>query len=96
MAEYDVGWRQRELSGQKARYQAAYAELDFLPFNGINLRLKYDFTDPDADLRDDQIYRVGVGFDLYFMPNLALTGQFRTAFATSQGADGLFIVRAWL
>lgn len=99
MAEYDVGWRQRELSGNEAKYQAAYAEADLLAVNGLNLRFKYDFTDPDAELGKDHIHRTGLGFDFYIIPNLAVTMQARLAFpaaAAQATADGLLILRAWL
>lgn len=99
MGEYNVGYRQREGSGAEALYQAAYAELDWLPVNGLNLRLKYDFTDPDGEVGEDHIHRGGTGFDWYVVPNVALTGQVRLAVPAGGGElspDGLFILRGWL
>jgi hypothetical protein len=100
MAEYDIGWRQRELSGKTAQHTAAYAELDWLPYNGLNLRLKYDFADPDAEVKEDHLHRVGFGFDLNIIPNVVWTTQARLGIpAVGEGElqpDFILILRGWL
>lgn len=47
---------------------AAYGELDVLAVRGVNLRLAYDFADPDIDVPEDQRERFTFGADVFALP----------------------------
>lgn len=103
LGEVAVGRRQRPLSGSESTHSAALAELDWLVANGVNLRLKYDFSDADTEVEADHLHRVGFGFDLNPIPNLTLTGQVRLGVAPTGsgeggegGADAIFFLHGWL
>ena len=102
LGELAFGSHQRELSDSHAAQLALYQELDYLPFNGLNLRVKYDLSDPDLRVAGDQVHRVSWGGDWIALPGLSLTGEVRwrrsggggTTKVTS-GLDGMLYVRAW-
>jgi hypothetical protein len=97
MGEYVVGRRQRVVSGAWQGHVAGMLEADLLVFNGLNLRAKVDWTDPDMAIAGDEIQRLGLGFDVHPLPNITVTGQSRVGVAGGeQGVDAIVFVHAWL
>ena len=101
MGEFAFGTRQRPLSGQTTRQIAFYSELFYSPFNGINLRLKYDASDYDTEIKDDHYHRLSLGLDLYVLPKMSIHTQLRMRFSgqssVEQGlaTDVFWMLRAW-
>ena len=100
LAEFALGRRQRQLSGLSTLHNAAFVELDWLALNGLNIRFKYDFVDPDIEVSDDHVNRIGAGFDFHPVPNVTLTGQARMGITSSGSGeppvDFIFFARGWL
>lgn len=101
IGEFIVGGAQRGGSGQHIGQLAALLELSYLPFNGIGLRLRYDYGDPDTGVIDDHYSRIAFGLDLNLLPNIELSSWARLRIdRTSAGnatatPDGLIVLRAW-
>ncbi|MCA9672413.1 MAG: hypothetical protein KC503_42760 [Myxococcales bacterium] len=91
MGEVAFGNRQRPVSGATTGQVAAYHEIDFLPFNGVNLRLKYDYSDPDTVLASDHFHRISVGLDLVFFPGLTFSTQVRARIAARDTSTDVFL-----
>jgi hypothetical protein len=98
LGEIAAGTFQRLGNGSGAFQAASTQELNYAPFNGLNVKLKYDYTDPDFEVANDQLNRVGLGFDLTFIPGLRLTAMGRAIFIPEAGAEADFFmfVRGWL
>ena len=101
LAEAAVGRRQRPLSGTSTWHIASFVEADWLAMNGLNLRLKYDFNDPDGAVGADHVNRFGAGFDFHPIPNMMLTGQARLGVPAAEEledplVDFFFFLRTWL
>jgi len=96
--EIDFGSFQRA-SGLESDKAAAYTEIDWLAFNGINLLLAYDWADPDREVMDDESHRVQAGVQVIVVPGVTLDGRIRGLIpATDQGSDtDLFLqLHFWL
>lgn len=87
LGEVALGRRQRPRSGRGSTHTAAMAELGWLVINGLNLRLKFDYSDADTEVEADHVYRLGLGFDLNPIPNLTLTAQARFGVAPTAGGE---------
>ncbi|MCA9664905.1 MAG: hypothetical protein KC503_04930 [Myxococcales bacterium] len=85
LGELTVGRHQRQISGSHQGFLAQMHELDFLVRNGVNLRIKYDFGDPDFDVTGDHYHRLGFGGDLYFLPGLAFRYEVRWQINPGEG-----------
>ena len=85
--EFDTGTQQRA-SGLRAHKRAAYAELDWPAWNGINFLLAYDWADPDRDVIDDESSRYQVGGQLTVYPGVTLDGRLRYLRVTTPAGDG--------
>ena len=98
LGEIAAGTFQRPGNSSDAFQAASTQELNYAPFNGLNLKLKYDYTDPDFAIANDQLNRVGLGFDLTFIPGLRLTAMGRAIFIPEAGAaaDFFMFFRGWL
>ncbi len=99
MGEVAFGRKQRAYSSTHAWQLAVYQEIDWLAFNGVNFRIKYDYTDPDIEVRDDHHHRVTFSGDLILLPGLALRSEMRMQTLHAPGAsaagDGLLYLRGW-
>ncbi|MCB9556905.1 MAG: hypothetical protein H6707_12435 [Deltaproteobacteria bacterium] len=96
LGEVAFGSRQRPLSGASTKQIAAYHELDYLPFNGINLKLKYDFADFDTEVADDQFHRLSSGIDLILLPGVTIAAELRLWFgAHGSDADVFLQTHLW-
>ncbi len=99
MGEVVVGRRQRAGSGENTGQLALTQELDYLAFNGLNLRVRHDYGDLDTEVAGDHYNRLSVGGDLVLLPGLGLSGMFRVQFsggeASETATDGFMYIRAW-
>jgi hypothetical protein len=99
VGEVALGGRQRSLSLERTTQLAALHELAYLIFNGINLRVRYDYADNDTEIRDDHYHRLTIGADLMVLPSLGFSGFYRARFdagsAAGASSDGFFYLRAW-
>jgi hypothetical protein len=102
MGEISVGNYQRSVSGSMAHHIAMFHELDYLIFNGINLRFKYDYSDYDRSIKNDHSHRYSLGVDWTLFPGLMLMAQARhtnpagTDSSDEDHNDLLMQLRAWL
>lgn len=100
LGEFALGTRQRPISGVSALHYAAMGEADWSVMNGLNLRAKYDFVDPDVEVSDDHVHRIGSGVDWHPIPNVTLTMQTRWGIPASGGGDMIpdiiMFLRGWL
>ncbi len=99
LGEVAFGRKQRDYSETHTWHLAVYQELNWLAFNGMNFRIKYDYTDPDAEVKDDHHHRVAFGADFYILPGLAVRAESRmqTLYGTDSPAagDALIYIRGW-
>ena len=85
--EIDIGKNHRD-SGLEAHQLVMYGEIDWVAWNGVNLLLAYDWTDPDRDVIDDETGRVQVGGQLTIIPGVSLDGRVRYLHVpTPSGSD---------
>ncbi|MFT4626843.1 MAG: hypothetical protein ACI8PZ_005523 [Myxococcota bacterium] len=97
LGEYAVGRRQNPWTGGPQSHVAGMLEADLLVFNGLNLRLKYDFSDPDTVVGGDQRQTVGLGADVHLMTNTTVTGQVRVDPNGGDPAyDAILFLHLWL
>ncbi len=47
----------------QALHNAAFVELDWLTLNSLNIRFKCDFVEPDTEVKNDHVNRIGAGVD---------------------------------
>ena len=74
--EYDIGSRQRA-SGLKTNLSAFYQELDWLVWNGVNVLVAHDWSDPDHEVRDDDAHRVQGGVQIVPYPGVSFDVRVR-------------------
>jgi hypothetical protein len=57
---------------------ASFHELDWLVFQGVNTKLKYDWMDPDLELRDDHFHRLtaALAWHPFMYTELELSGRY--------------------
>ena len=63
-AEFDTG-NYQTASGREADRSAFYQELDWLLYNGFNLVLAHDWSDPDRDIRNDEAHQRAARFPIH-------------------------------
>ncbi len=85
--EIDFGTFQR-ISGVQADKLVWYGELDWRIWNGVNMLVAYDWTDPDRDVIDDQSGRYQFGGQLVIIPGVTLDGRVRFLDVTPPEGDG--------
>ena len=75
----------------------AFHELDFALIAGMNLRIRYDFEDPDLDVRDDAYHRLNFQVDIFPIrfTELQLVGRVLLPDAGVTDGDFLAILRFW-
>lgn len=98
LGEAAWGTFDRPFSGAGTSQIAQYHELDWTVLDGLVARLRYDFWDPDVALKEDQIHRPGLGFDLTVVPGLTLgvDGRVLLPAGGSAGADAFIQIHGWL
>jgi len=84
--EYDVGSRQRA-SGLQADLSAFYQELDWLVWNGVNVLVAHDWSDPDHEVRDDHTHRFQAGLQIVPYPGVAFDARVRALRPAGGGSD---------
>ncbi|MFN3199063.1 MAG: hypothetical protein ACE366_11750 [Bradymonadia bacterium] len=88
LGEISAGRLQRPLSGKETTQTAAYHQLAWTAFNGIVIRGRYDFWDPDREVKEDHIHRPGLGFDLHPWTGLTFSADFRVGLPAGGNASG--------
>ncbi len=83
-AEFDTG-NYQTASGREADRSAFYQELDWLLYNGFNLVLAHDWSDPDRDIRDDEAHRLQLGFQFTPYPGITFDARVRSLLPTGAG-----------
>jgi len=98
MGEVAAGTRQRP-SGERTWQLAVVQELSYLPFNGLNMRLRWDHGERDTELAGDHYNRFTLGYDLYLLPGLGLSGMLRVQLNGGEEAeptgDYFMYLRGW-
>jgi hypothetical protein len=97
--EIVAGTFERSGNSSQAIQAASTQILDYSPWNGINLQLKYDYTDPDFEVINDHINRIGGNLDITFVPGVRLTLMTRATFvplAEVPTVDILAFLRLWV
>lgn len=87
LGEVDIGTVQRA-SGREADQLVWYGELDWLVWNGVNLLLAYDWTDPDREVIDDHSGRIQLGGQLVVIPGVTFEGRVRHLNVATEEGDG--------
>jgi hypothetical protein len=96
--EVDFGTFQRA-SGLESDKMAAYAELDWLAWNGVNFLVAWDWADPDREVIDDESHRFQAGVQLLVVPGATLDGRVRAlipAAGEGAGSDFFLQLHLWL
>lgn len=57
-----------ESSSEEVEGWVMFHELNFLVIQGLDLQLQYEMLEPDRDTDDDQIPRIGAGFEAFPIP----------------------------
>ena len=97
LGELAYGTLQRPYSGRSTAQNAAYHDLSYMPVNGITLHLKYDFWDPDREVEQDHLHRLGLGVEWVPVPSLTLRADARQATVAGGqgGADAFVHLHGW-
>jgi hypothetical protein len=89
--ELDLGKYSRA-SGNNAKQNIFYQELDWYAANGINVLLTHDFADPDREVIDDHSHRVSGGIQITPYPGFTIDTRIRSLFPAGGKTDSdLFI-----
>lgn len=67
----------REVDGEDTDSWIAYGELDWLLFRTVNMKVAFDYMDPDTDTSEDTRNRVSVGFEPFLDEFLQLRVFYR-------------------
>ena len=86
LGEVVLGFYQRPYSGVETSRLAWYHQLAWHPFNGIVMRLRFDSLDPDGVVKDDQLYRPGLGLDWHVISGLTVSADGRVGLTQRGGA----------
>ncbi len=84
--EADWGTYQRA-SGRETDQAAFYQELDWSIWNGVNVLVAHDWSDPDREVVDDESHRIQFGAQLTPYAGLTLDGRVRVLLPSSIGPD---------
>lgn len=88
LGEVTYGRLQRPLSGKETGQLAAYHQLAWTAVNGVVIRGRYDFWDPDEEVIDDEIHRPGLGLDWIPITGLTFSADFRVGIPAGGTASG--------
>lgn len=98
LGELTWGTLQRRYSGKTTSQDAQYHDLSYTPTNGITLHAKYDFWDPDREVKEDHIHRFGFGVEWVPIPSLTTRVDLRQASVAGGrggGADAFLQLHGW-
>lgn len=84
--EVDFGSYKRA-SGLGAKQMVVYHELAWVVGNGVNVLATYDWADPDRDVGDDDVHRIGFGAQVIPVPGVTVDGRLRTLVPAASGTD---------
>ncbi len=76
-AEFDAVAYTPLLSGTATTGRIVYAEANVLVAPGFDLKLQYDFTDPDIDVKSGTYSRIGAGGSIFILSGLELRPEYR-------------------
>lgn len=94
--EYDFGRFQRT-SGRETNQAAFYQEINWVLYNGLNLLLAHDWSDPDDEIVDDEEHRLQLGGQLSPISGVTVDGRFRILLpATGKRADSDIFIQLHL
>jgi hypothetical protein len=88
LAELSAGTLQRPLSEKETAQTAQYHQLAWTVINGVVMRLRYDFWDPDIEVIEDEIHRPGAGLDWTPFPGLTISADTRFGIPAGGEANG--------
>lgn len=77
MGQFDYRRRSPADGGRVVNGLTAFHELDFLILEGLNFKARYDWQDPDLDLRDDHRHRYTVGLEFHPYTFIEVIAQYR-------------------
>ena len=97
LGEAAFGTLQRPYSGRETTQVAAYHQLAWSVINGVIVRGRFDFWDPDREVIDDDIYRPGIGLDWTVIPGLttSVDGRVGMPAAGQSSADVFLQLHGW-
>ncbi len=100
LGEVVWGRYQRPFSGSETSRLAWYHQLAWHPVNGVVARLRFDSFDPDGEVRDDVVYRPGLGLDWHVVPGLTISADGRVGIPEKGGpgeeaADVFVQIHGW-
>ncbi|MCB9557465.1 MAG: hypothetical protein H6707_15260 [Deltaproteobacteria bacterium] len=101
LGELAYGRKQRPVVTSKQSYghMASFHQLRALVHNGVDLLVRYEFADPDFEIRDDHYHRLALGGDLILLPGFSIHGEFRMQFNAGADAvtthDAVLYFRGW-
>jgi len=75
--EIDIGRDENQAAGQIARRLIGFAEADLLVAKGWNLKVAYDYSDPDTSQDGDEVDRVTAGAECFATQNLQFRALWR-------------------
>jgi len=99
---YSGEWNWVEIGGQPGgrtvNQIAAFHELAYVPFRGVNTRLRHDFFDPDLEVTEDHLHRLSLQVDFFPFRYTELQGVTRIQIPSFVGVslDYLLVLRGWL
>ena len=59
------------------RRMASYHEMNYLMVRGVDLKMVYEFIDPDREIRDDSLTRLSWGVDFFPVPHQEIRFEYR-------------------
>ncbi len=90
--EVSFGDYQRAVSVNKAHQYAVYQELSYRYSKLINGKFKYDFSELDKEIRENEESRISLGVDINLFAGYTLTGYIRnTSLASSASLSDVII-----
>ncbi len=79
-----------DASATELERQAGLAELDFLAAKGTNIKLLYEFMDPDENTGGDVMDRISIIYEPFFTPYFQLRAGYRDYTGPAGDADSNF------
>jgi hypothetical protein len=75
--EYDVLTTYNTVLNKEVSGNILYAELNYLLMNGLDLKVGYEFYDPNADLKDGSITRYTIGAEFFPLTGVEVRPLYR-------------------
>jgi len=67
----------REGARRGVRRTASYHELSYLAVRGVDLKMMYEFIDPDREINDDSLTRLSGGVEFFPLPHQEIRIEYR-------------------